>query len=349
MVEIMSGFEIKLNKKGLVASMGEKLLELSCVQFSDPKCSLKILDVIEFPAELAGYNKYFKQLWPILNTKEHTLIFVFVKESEIVLSGLIKMEPMQKMMSLANNNPKEKLEIIQDMALNLGIAKKDFYLKLWAASKKENVHIYQYLIPCKNVASIKKELKSTMRARTIQVSEMLKILEKITEINLENLKKDLNEKNLKEYVKNDFLRRKIKLNEMDKMLDYRIFENIYSSSLLSIFFGIVSGELNPKETNSDPLHSTINFQDSKELKSLENVFQEFKVIILEDYKTFLREFLSNFPDKITEVLSLFSFLLPNYPFDIEVQKPSKTNEPIFKDPNFQGTGQQLWFQTVTVS
>jgi hypothetical protein len=50
MVEIMSGFEIKLNKKGLVASMGEKLLELSCVQFSDPKCSLKILDVIEFPA-----------------------------------------------------------------------------------------------------------------------------------------------------------------------------------------------------------------------------------------------------------------------------------------------------------
>jgi hypothetical protein len=56
---------------------------------------------------LAGYNKFFKQLWPILNTKEYTLIFVFVKENEIVLSGLIKMEPMQKMMNLANNCPKE--------------------------------------------------------------------------------------------------------------------------------------------------------------------------------------------------------------------------------------------------
>lgn len=56
------------------------------------------------------------------------------------------------------------------MALNLGIAKKDFYLKLWAASKKQNVHIYQYLIPCKSVGSIKKQLKSTLRTRTIQVS-----------------------------------------------------------------------------------------------------------------------------------------------------------------------------------
>lgn len=31
-----------------------------------------------------------------------------------------------------------------------------------------------------------------------------------------NLKTDLNQKNLREYAKNEFLRRKIKLNEMDK-------------------------------------------------------------------------------------------------------------------------------------
>jgi hypothetical protein len=43
---------------------------------------------------------------------------------------------MHKMLSLATNSPKDKLEIIQDMALNLGIAKKDFYLKLWSSSKK---------------------------------------------------------------------------------------------------------------------------------------------------------------------------------------------------------------------
>lgn len=56
------------------------------------------------------------------------------------------------------------------MALNLGIKRKDFYLKLWTTSKKENSDIYQYLIPCKDVTSIKKELKFTLRQRTIQVS-----------------------------------------------------------------------------------------------------------------------------------------------------------------------------------
>ena len=37
------------------------------------------------------------------------------------------------------------------------------------------------------------------------------------------LRVDMNQKNLREYVKNDFIRRKLKLNEMNKMLDHRIF------------------------------------------------------------------------------------------------------------------------------
>lgn len=84
------------------------------------------------------------------------------------------------------------------------------------------------------------------------------------------------------------------------------------------------------------------------MKSLENVLQEFKVILLEDYETFLRKFLSNFPNQILKVIERFNFLLPNYPFEIDVQKPSKTNEPILNDPKTNGTSQQIWFQTVSV-
>lgn len=102
---------------------------------------------------------------------------------------------------------------------------------------------------------------------------MLKILEKISEINLINLKKDLNQKNLKEYVKNDFLRRKIKLNEMNKMLDYKIFKSIYDSSLLKIFKDIISMEINPVQPKLDPLNPGGSSEVSQELKSLENVFQ----------------------------------------------------------------------------
>ena len=81
---------------------------------------------------------------------------MFLQDNELTLCTLVKMDPMQKMLSLAKKTPKEELEVIQDMAVNLGIERKDFYLKLWATSKKENADIYQYLLPCKDISSIKK-------------------------------------------------------------------------------------------------------------------------------------------------------------------------------------------------
>lgn len=85
---------------------------------------------------MTGYHKYFKNVWPIHNPKEYTLIFVFLNENELTLSGLVKLEPMNKMMALAKRDNKQNLDIIQDMARNLGIERKDFYLKLWSTSKK---------------------------------------------------------------------------------------------------------------------------------------------------------------------------------------------------------------------
>lgn len=40
---------------------------------------------------------------------------------------------------------------------------------------------------------------------------------------------------LKEYLKNDFLLRKIKLKQKDKLLDYRDVDKVYNSSLTDIF------------------------------------------------------------------------------------------------------------------
>ncbi len=113
MMQLMPEYHIKLNKKGLVVSIGEKLLELNCILFSDPKCGERVCDVIEFPAELTGYHKYFKEVWPILISKEYTLIFVFLNENEVTLSGLVKLEPMTKMLALAKRDNKQNLDIIQ--------------------------------------------------------------------------------------------------------------------------------------------------------------------------------------------------------------------------------------------
>lgn len=92
---------------------------------------------------------------------------------------------------------------------------------------------------------------------------MKKILKEITAINLENLRQNLNQKNLKEYVKNDFLRKKLELSSTDKKLDHRIFEKIYTSSILDIFDDIVREELDPIQPVYDPLHPNLNSQPIK--------------------------------------------------------------------------------------
>ena len=98
----------------------------------------------------------FKEIWPIIIRKEYTLIFVFINNNKITFSSLVKMEPMQKVLALAEKSPGEPLEVIQDIAQNLGICRKDFYLKLWSTSKKSNSDIYKFLLPTKDIASIKK-------------------------------------------------------------------------------------------------------------------------------------------------------------------------------------------------
>lgn len=44
---------------------------------------------------------------------------------------------------------------------------------------------------------------------------------------------------LKEYIKNDFLLRKVKLKQKDKSMDHRDLQKVYDSSLIDMFFEIV--------------------------------------------------------------------------------------------------------------
>ena len=48
MMEKINGYSVYLNSKGLIASVGPKLMELNCVHFGDPKCQSRICDTIEF-------------------------------------------------------------------------------------------------------------------------------------------------------------------------------------------------------------------------------------------------------------------------------------------------------------
>ena len=50
---------------------------------------------------------------------------------------------------------------------------------------------------------------------------------------------------LKEYIKNDFLLRKIKLKDKNKRLDHRDLDKVYNSSLIDIFVEIIKNDLYP--------------------------------------------------------------------------------------------------------
>jgi hypothetical protein len=66
------------------------------------------------------------------------------------------MDPNTKMLKVVANTPKEKVTMVQEIAVNLGINKKDFYLNLWVHSKRELADIHQFLLPCWDISSIKK-------------------------------------------------------------------------------------------------------------------------------------------------------------------------------------------------
>ena len=84
---------------------------------------------------------------------------------------------------------------------------------------------------------------------------MLKVLEKITAMIRNQLKDNLGTPLLKELIKNEFLRRKFKLEAMNKRIDHRVFQTIYDSSLMDMFVSIVNADLYPKEAETDPLHA----------------------------------------------------------------------------------------------
>ena len=87
----MNGFKVRLSSKGMVCSIGPKLLELNCIQFADPKCVSRICDIIEFTSDMADMHLHFHDIWPVILKKEYTLIFVFVNENVITFTSLIKM------------------------------------------------------------------------------------------------------------------------------------------------------------------------------------------------------------------------------------------------------------------
>ena len=74
-----------------------------------------------------------------------------------------------------------------------------------------------------------------MRRKKIPVPEFIKILERLSSLIKEELKTNSSQQMLKEYIKNDFLVRKVKLKQKEKSMDHRDLQKIYDNSVVDIF------------------------------------------------------------------------------------------------------------------
>lgn len=63
-MEKIHDHSLKLNGGAIVSSYGDNSMELSVIQFGDPKCTSKILDTIELNPDI---SEGFRLLWPFKN------------------------------------------------------------------------------------------------------------------------------------------------------------------------------------------------------------------------------------------------------------------------------------------
>lgn len=109
-IEKVGGNSLKFHSRGIVTSQNGLSMELNIVQFADPKCHNRMLDNIQIQPELA---EGFLMVWPYKVDKETSLMFVFRKEKKLVFCNLIRMNPIDKMLFVVENTPKDKIPMIQ--------------------------------------------------------------------------------------------------------------------------------------------------------------------------------------------------------------------------------------------
>lgn len=63
-MEKIHDHSLKLNQGAIVSSYGSNIMELSVIQFGDPKCNSRILDTIQINPQL---SEGFRLLWPFKN------------------------------------------------------------------------------------------------------------------------------------------------------------------------------------------------------------------------------------------------------------------------------------------
>jgi hypothetical protein len=85
----------------------------------------------------------------------------------------------------------------------------------------------EFLLACKDFKVIFNELSLFLRVKTLTVTEIIRILKRIEQSILEELTQSLELELVRQFLKTNFQRRKLKLYSGEVQLDFQQYQDIY--------------------------------------------------------------------------------------------------------------------------
>lgn len=249
--------------------------------------------------------------------------------SQMRVLTMARVGAMNKLMDLVKLKDKElKLPVIQEIGLSLGISKRDFYFELYKQSPKELIDVNEKLLETEDVFTIKREMKYFLRRKRVPLFELLKVYTRIYEMIRSLLRVSLDPKLLKAYIKMNFLTRKMKIQpDMVNTVGFVEFMEIKRRSIVDMLHECIAGDMKLSELSTKDREKA-GKQIQKFEAIMRDVLSEFRIVLLENYDSFLKEIISPFSKRLEQLFDKYSFILPRHPYESEFKLAlSIKNEP----------------------
>lgn len=197
------------SNSNLVVCIVDSILEINEINVSSNKTNAKMIDFIDLnywegqrqESELNQNNLgTLVRLWisaSHVDFKKTSILFLFeaqLNDGRKYLKLLFgeKTMKLKKLTNMAQKKKRdEEILKIQQIGSALGVTETDFYFNLWKESKQTSEDIFNYLLKCCDYEKIFIELESYLRRRKIKVVQFLKMLTIISEVSLNELRKEL--------------------------------------------------------------------------------------------------------------------------------------------------------------
>lgn len=229
---------------------------------------------------------------------------------------MLRVNAMNKLMDLVKFK-KLVLPVVQEIGINLGISKRDFYYELYRQSQKELSDVKNLLLETEDVFTIKREMKFFLRRKQVPLFEVLGVYTRIYQLIRSRLRVSLDARMLKAYIKMNFLTRKLKIQpDTISKIGFKEFMDIKKISVIETLHHCITNDIKLSELSTKE-REKVGKQIQKHEAIIRDVLSEFRIVLLEDYDSFLKELIQPFAKNLDILFEKYSFILPKHPYESE--------------------------------